>query len=262
MKYNESMIDNSNKPIILIGMHRSGTTMLSRLFINAGINMGQQLGPNFEDLIFQNANRRLLKIAGAHWAKPKPFLNAINNKQFIIDAKKITSEVFEIRKKSESLYWGWKDPRTTITLPIWLTFYPEAKIIHIIRNGMDVSMSLFRREIGRYTHRSLDSRLIPPTFQACYNLWQLYVKTGRSYSKIFDNYLEIHYEDILHNPKESNNLIREFSESSSFPELDIDMQLVHSPRPKPFWVQKIARLTWKLGIRDKSLMNELGYTFK
>ena len=25
--------------------------------------------------------------------------------------------------------WGWKDPRNSITLPLWLRLYPEAKII-------------------------------------------------------------------------------------------------------------------------------------
>ena len=38
--------------------------------------------------------------------------------------------------------WGWKDPRNVFTLPLWLRVFPEAKIIYIVRNGVDVAASL------------------------------------------------------------------------------------------------------------------------
>jgi hypothetical protein len=42
--------------------------------------------------------------------------------------------------------WGWKDPRNTFTLPIWLDLFPNAKIIHIHRHGVDVAQSLKTRQ--------------------------------------------------------------------------------------------------------------------
>jgi hypothetical protein len=42
--------------------------------------------------------------------------------------------------------WGWKDPRNTFLLPLWLTIFPEAKIVHIYRNGIDIAQSLSLRE--------------------------------------------------------------------------------------------------------------------
>ena len=42
--------------------------------------------------------------------------------------------------------WGWKDPRNSLTLPLWLRVFPEAKVLHIVRNGVDVSRSLVTRE--------------------------------------------------------------------------------------------------------------------
>jgi hypothetical protein len=38
--------------------------------------------------------------------------------------------------------WGWKDPRSTFTLPLWLCLFPNAKIINIKRHGVDVAQSL------------------------------------------------------------------------------------------------------------------------
>lgn len=46
-----------------------------------------------------------------------------------------------------SIPWGWKDPRNTITLPIWLELFPNAKILHIRRHGVDVAQSLRKREL-------------------------------------------------------------------------------------------------------------------
>jgi hypothetical protein len=46
-----------------------------------------------------------------------------------------------------SMPWGWKDPRNTFTLPIWLRIFPNAKVVSIERNGVDVAQSLRAREI-------------------------------------------------------------------------------------------------------------------
>src|SRR5581483_8650130 len=42
--------------------------------------------------------------------------------------------------------WGWKDPSNTITLPIWLKLFPHARLIHVVRNGVDIADSLYRRQ--------------------------------------------------------------------------------------------------------------------
>src|SRR5205814_6378464 len=43
--------------------------------------------------------------------------------------------------------WGWKDPRSTFTLPMWLRIFPNAKVVSIERNGVDVAESLRAREV-------------------------------------------------------------------------------------------------------------------
>ncbi len=30
--------------------------------------------------------------------------------------------------------WGWKDPRNTFTLPMWLSIFPKARVLHVLRN--------------------------------------------------------------------------------------------------------------------------------
>lgn len=42
-------------------------------------------------------------------------------------------------------YWGWKDPRNSITFGLWREIFPNAKVIVIQRHGLDVALSLRTR---------------------------------------------------------------------------------------------------------------------
>ena len=57
-------------PVIIIGMHRSGTTLLSKLLENAGIFMGNKKEINNEALFFLKFNEYIFKQASASWDSP------------------------------------------------------------------------------------------------------------------------------------------------------------------------------------------------
>ena len=107
--------------------------------------------------------------------------------------------------------WGWKDPRTTVTLPFWLTVFPKAKIIHIVRHGHDVANSLYCREMLR----DKNSRLYADnctSLRGAFDLWKLYVHTALKYSEKIekDYFLLIKYEDLLLKTEDSLNKIHNF----------------------------------------------------
>ena len=54
-------------PIIVLGMHRSGTTMLVKVLQSAGVFMGKQLSGNYESRVFQDANRQIFDYFNASW---------------------------------------------------------------------------------------------------------------------------------------------------------------------------------------------------
>ncbi|MCB0502479.1 MAG: sulfotransferase [Bacteroidetes bacterium] len=150
---------NSTPPIIIIGMHRSGTSMLTNMLNQLGLFIGHKLLPFdlYEASFFVTLNEWLLAQANASWDNPYnyQFADTIFNEQ----AKSILLGELKGKKKKNflgkhkvkdirdlNIPWAWKDPRTTITIDLWKDIFPEAKILHIYRNPIDVAASLSKRE--------------------------------------------------------------------------------------------------------------------
>lgn len=150
-------------PVIFIGMHRSGTSMLGRLLEDLGMFFGAQKDENNEALFFQDLNEWLLSQCGGRWDNPAPFNEffwrndeAIKWTEVYLRNLLSSPRVIQFLGLWRSLSggmngldgaWGWKDPRNTFTLPMWLRIFPNAKVVSIERNGVDVAQSLYAREI-------------------------------------------------------------------------------------------------------------------
>src|SRR5262249_29425731 len=47
--------------------------------------------------------------------------------------------------------WGWKDPRSSLTLPFWRSVLPDLKVVTCVRNPLDVASSLHHRGFSSYS---------------------------------------------------------------------------------------------------------------
>lgn len=222
-------------PVIIIGMHRSGTSLVTRLLEQLGLFVGQEKDTNNEALLFQELNEWILCQAGATWDNPLPTAWLAENEegcdliveylQFIL--KSPASQPFwgrwnHVRYRAGfglGIPWGWKDPRNTFTLPLWLKLFPDAKVMHVRRNGVDVTQSLKRRaderrEKMRDAFQILgSSKTMPPfgaravepprclTLEGGFSLWEEYMAAATGHVQRFDAQAkEIGYEDLLANP--------------------------------------------------------------
>lgn len=146
-------------------MHRSGTTMISKMLCELGLFIGWYLEENMEARFFYEISERILHASNGSWDNPTVIDNVLNHpdmrKQLVNTLQKELSSYYSFYYlgpkyfiKYRSVYriefpWGWKDPRNTFLLPLWLDIFPDAKVIHIYRNGIDVAKSLSTREIKR-----------------------------------------------------------------------------------------------------------------
>lgn len=240
------------QPIIVIGMHRSGTSMISRMLEDLGLFMGMVKDPNNEAEFFLEINSWLMRECCASWDRPEPVDRLMANRplrgmiadylRYYMGTRAVVPYLGLARHLShrtpEGLEgaWGWKDPRNTYTLPLWLDIFPEARIVHVVRHGVDVAKSMhvrMEREVAEsmatladkttrkyrgtyYRHVapslfSFELALQEPELERCFALWENYVERAcASVAAAGDRAIEFHYEDFLANTEEHLQRLAEF----------------------------------------------------
>ena len=186
--------------IIILGMHRSGTSTVAGVLHLNKVVMGtyQNFWPRplnqnpkgfYENFDFRKINDQLLNRAGYDVKSYKPEIPNIQQIDSLSDKMKL------IIKKSNSSYqdWGWKDPRTCLTANHWanaidtLGLQKKLKIIFMARRASSVSRSLNQRN--------------DLSFEQGLELWNSY--TEQAFSFIKNNSYPTYYcsfEEILKEP--------------------------------------------------------------
>jgi hypothetical protein len=219
------------EPLILLGMHRSGTSLMVRLLADLGIHMGTWLSRDAESVHFQRLNRRIYRETRSRWGEVERLLSAMQSEVFVgrhaeemrralfqkhsfLDRRPVLedffgSELWPKIERGEAFPWGWKDPRTALTFPIWLQVFGQARWLHVLRNGIDVAISLHRR--SEKQRLKLRNRLLPTfdyspatlDFGYSFRLWETYVSFVLEHKDLIapDRYLEVRYEELLAEPQ-------------------------------------------------------------
>jgi len=227
--------NSARPPIIIIGMHRSGTGMLTLLLEELCLFIGKEKEENNEALFFFRINEWLLHQCGAAWDHPQPLYRLLSNFElrtyaadyirFLMKSPHVISFLgwnkYRLCRTPQNLNisWGWKDPRNTYTLPLWLDIFPNAKVIHIHRHGVDVARSLKVRHERNLERINASKRLqklfywlrpkslwLSPrcaSLEGGLSLWEEYVRQGRMHlDHLGERAMEVRYEDFLAKPQE------------------------------------------------------------
>jgi hypothetical protein len=133
-------------------MHRSGTSMVAKLLQHAGLQLGapQDLMPAaeenpegfYEHLGFVRLNDEVLNAAGAGWDCPPPPGVDWKNPAFGIFRDRAQDLAAPLRSATT---WGWKDPRNSLTIPFWRSALGPLRTVFVVRNPLEVIVSLHRR---------------------------------------------------------------------------------------------------------------------
>lgn len=220
------------EPVVIIGMHRSGTSFLARALDACGVFMGADVQGNHESLAFLKINNELFWQCGSTWNQPFGIHVALRDEarvdQLTDYALNRLQETFGdylggkgggdgLSSLQRLNSWGWKDPRNTFTLAIWKRIFPKLRVLHILRHGVDCAQSLYARDWQAYhteVRPYLPALMVAQdpeglfharrgwTLEQNFTLWEEYVeKAKEQLTPLRSRALEIRYEDVLQNPR-------------------------------------------------------------
>lgn len=190
-------------PVCIIGMHRSGTSMVARLLNLCGLNLGPEdklFGPSpdnamgyFEHAGFLEINDALLKNFGGSWDNPPSLNPGWETDPALRDSDEKAETL--LNTFSGDTLWGWKDPRTTLLLPFWQKLLPQLRYIICIRNPLEVARSLEKRD--------------GISIAVGAELWNQYMRSAIMHTE-GQSRIVTFYEDYFSNPLDEVNRVAEF----------------------------------------------------
>jgi hypothetical protein len=162
--------------VVVVGMHRSGTSAMTRALQTLGVELGDRLSGSdaevnakgfWEDRDLNALNIELLHSLGIEWHGLRPVLAA--------DVEKLRARGDMLRavellrsKLGSGAAFGFKDPRVAKLLPFWTEVFKalgkRTSYVVAVRNPLSVAHSLMKRD-------GLD-------MEKCFLLWQEHVVTG------------------------------------------------------------------------------------
>lgn len=185
------------KVIVVLGMHRSGTSAITRGLKLLGASLGNELMPAvagdndkgfWEDIGINNINERLLKKLDSSWDA----LASIDDTQLlgeqVSEVKEAATNLLKQRMTQTDIF-AFKDPRTVNLLPFWQQIFTELGLednyLIVIRDPRSVADSLTRRNhFGR---------------QKSFYLWKKHVTNALTYLPNRP-FVVVDYDQLLASP--------------------------------------------------------------
>lgn len=132
--------------VLILGMHRSGTSCLAGSLEARGLDLGavSESDPhnargNRENVELRELNEAVLEHSGGAWDEP-PDAVAWNHA-----LRERRDALLAGRTRTDGMLWGFKDPRTLVTLPFWLAALRQPILVGTYRHPLAVARSLEAR---------------------------------------------------------------------------------------------------------------------
>ena len=188
-------------PICVLGMHRSGTSLITGILKILGVYLGpddhlmQPRNDNpkgfWEHRRLTDLDDEILSRFGGTWDRPPTFPDGWETSPTLDDLRQKALAIID-DDFGDAKLWGWKDPRACLILPFWQQLIPNMQYVICLRNPVDVALSLKQRD-GFTIDQSL-------------NLWLQYTATalksssGKPRSIIF-------YDEVLEKAEYAKRLL-------------------------------------------------------
>ncbi len=144
--------NNNQKTVVVLGMARSGTSVVTGVLRILGVDVG--IGPtpsktnpygSFEDPDFLKLNNEIQKSAGKpYWRDPPSYEKIIAQKE------KFDSRIKQLitRKSKDKEIWGWKRHTTSLTIELFLPHLIKPHFIIVFRDPIGGANSIVNHSEG------------------------------------------------------------------------------------------------------------------
>ncbi len=134
------------QPVVIFGMHRSGTSCLAGCLEELGLQLGNvitsapyNLKGNRENPDIWPIHDAILSRAGAAWDNPPEGVVSWSS-EHVTDMRQFLKGYQTLPEP-----WGFKDPRITLLLDGWFSMVPRLRLVASIRHPVAVAKSLAAR---------------------------------------------------------------------------------------------------------------------
>jgi hypothetical protein len=134
------------RPVCVLGVGRSGTSLAARVINLLGVDLGPEqtmLAPDdlnpkgyWEQREVVEINDEILAALGGEWWRPPPRPRGWEAAPEMVPFRERIREFVDRSFKNRR--WGIKDPRTTLTLPLWRSAVGEFDHVICLRNPLEV----------------------------------------------------------------------------------------------------------------------------
>lgn len=194
-------------PIVIINTAHSGSRLLARVLMDAGVYMGSNLNESLDCLEMLP----LVEHAVLASRTGVPCGSELDDLQ----SRRLAHRHFEehLRHIGDATRWGWKLCETLLIVPLILRYFPKAVFVHLIRDGRDVALSPFVAPKSKFWRKvyfgspDIESWNGYPMTQRAYRArgmlfnahhWRYHVDVARGFSQILGKqYIEVRYEDLV-----------------------------------------------------------------
>jgi len=198
--------DTQIKTFVVLCIAHSGSSMLAGTMHQMGIHMTKQPEKKddwhprgtWERHDFMTMNNKIIDRAVGSWNNPPPLEKILE----LVNDEKLTEDIKKLVDDNKQELWGWKDPRTCLTIPLWHPYLPDPHYLVLRRD--------LKAMVGSWTYSTYSSKFGDIGKKEAERIIKY------CYYKIDDfiidkeNVIEFYYEEMLENSERELKRLAEF----------------------------------------------------